>query len=146
MDWSRRTLLAATMTGAVGTARATPFPDKRWRRRLFLIFAPSADHDGFKQMRAQTRTPKFGARDLDLVEVTGDEVRVNREPVAEPTARALRRAYDVAGNTFAVRLVGKDGTVKLARSGAVPISEIYELIDSMPMRQREMRERSTSDR
>lgn len=145
MDWSRRTLLTATMTGAVGAAHATPFPDKRWQRRLFLIFAPSAEHAGFKQMRSQTRTPKFGARDLDLVEVTGDEVRVNREPVATPTAGELRRAYEVARGTFAVRLVGKDGTVKLARAGAVPITEVYALIDSMPMRQREMRDRSSSD-
>jgi len=147
MDWSRRTLLAATMTGAVGAARATPFPDKRWQRRLFVIFAPSADHEGFKQMRSQTRTPKFGPRDLDLdlVEVTGDEVRVNREPMAAPTAAELRRAYDVARGTFAVRLVGKDGTVKLARSGAVPITEVYDLIDTKPMRQQEMRERSSSN-
>jgi hypothetical protein len=145
MDWSRRTLLALTMTGAVGAARATPFPAKRWQRRLFLIVAPSAAHAGFKQMRSQTRTPKFGARDLDLVEVTGDEVRVNREPVATPTADELRRAYEVARGTFAVRLVGKDGTVKLARAGAVPITEVYALIDSMPMRQREMRDRSSSD-
>ena len=145
MDWSRRTLLAATMTGAVGAAGATPFPDKRWRRRLFLIFAPSAEHEGFKQMRAQTRTPKFGARDLDLVEVTGGEVRVNRQPVTAPTADELRRAYKVARGTLAVRLVGKDGTVKLARAGAVPITEVYELIDTMPMRQQEMRERSMSE-
>ena len=145
MDWSRRTLLAATMTGAVGAAGATPFPDKRWRRRLFLIFAPRADHEGFKQMRAQTRTPKFSARDLDLVEVTGDQVRVNRQAVAAPTADELRRAYQVARGTLAVRLVGKDGTVKLARSGAVPITEVYELIDTMPMRRQEMRERSSSD-
>jgi hypothetical protein len=146
MDWSRRSLVAATMTGAVGAADATAFPDKRWRRRLFLIFAPSAEHEGFKQMRAQTRTPKFGARDLDLVEVTGDEVRVNRQPVAAPGAEQLRRAYEVARRTFAVRLVGKDGTVKLARSGAVPITEVYDLIDTMPMRQREMRERSPAER
>jgi hypothetical protein len=145
MDWSRRTLLAATMTGTVGAADATPFPDKRWRRRLFLLFAPSADHEGFERMRAQTRTPKFAARDLDLVEVTGDAVRVDREPVATPTAEALRRAYGVARGTFAVRLVGKDGTVKLARSGAVPMSEVYALIDSMPMRRQEMQERLSSD-
>lgn len=139
MGWSRRTLLAAAMTGALESARATPFADKRRQRRLFLIFAPSAEHEGFKQMRPQTRTPKFGARDLDLVEVTGDEVRVDREPVAAPTATDLRRACGVARGSFAVRLVGKDGTVKLARGGAVPHTEVYDLIDTMPMRQQEMR-------
>jgi hypothetical protein len=145
MEWSRRSLLAATMTGAGAAARATPFHDKRWQRRLFFIFAPSADHDGFKQMRAQTRTPRFGARDLDLVEVTGTEVRVNGEPAAVPTAAELRRSYAIAPRSFAVRLVGKDGTVKFARAGAVPMTEVYDLIDSMPMCRREMRDPSRSD-
>ena len=145
MDWSRRSLLAAGSSALAATARATPFPDKRWQRRLFLLFAPRFDHDGLEQMRSQTKTPKFGARDLDLVEVVGDGVRVNGDPVAAPTARELRRTYDVASRAFAVRLVGKDGTVKLARNGAVPITEVYELIDSMPMRRREMQERSSSE-
>ena len=145
MDSTRRSLVAAAVSGA-GAAGATPFPDKRWDRRLFVIFAPREAHEGLKSMRAQTKTPKFGARDLDLVEVVGDAVRVNGEPVATPTARELRRTYDVASRSFAVRLVGKDGTVKLARNGAVPIDEIYALIDSMPMRRREMQERSYSDR
>jgi hypothetical protein len=144
MDWTRRSLIATAMTGT-GVARATPFRDKRWQRRLFVIFAPREAHEGLKSMRAQTKTPKFGARDLDLVEVVGDAVRVNGEPVATPTARELRRTYDVASRSFAVRLVGKDGTVKLARNGAVPIDEVYALIDAMPMRRREMQERSSSD-
>lgn len=142
MDWSRRTFFVAGAAGIAGTAQAAPFPDKRGKRRLFVIFAPSADHDGFKMMRAQTRTARFSLRDLDLVEVTGDDVRVNRKPVSEPTAAELRRIYKMARRGFGVRLVGKDGTVKLARAGPVPMNEVYELIDRMPMRQREMQERS----
>lgn len=142
MAWSRRIFIAAGAAGLTGAARATPFSDKRWKRRLFLIFAPSAEHDGFKVMRAQTRTPLFSMRDLDLVEVTGDEVRVNRAPVSEPTASELRRIYKMARRGFGVRLVGKDGTVKLARAGPVQMNEVYALIDDMPMRRRELRERS----
>jgi len=141
MAWSRRTLLAASMIPLAGSSGAMPFPDKLGQRRLFLIFAPDDEHVGLKQMRAQTRTANFTRRDLDLVEVVDAEVRVNGEPVSAPSARELREVYEVAGGTFAVRLIGKDGTVKLARSGAVPITDVYDLIDSMPMRQQEMRER-----
>jgi hypothetical protein len=35
-------------------------------------------------------------------------------------------------------LVGKDGTVKLKRQGPTALADIFGLIDSMPMRQREM--------
>ena len=142
MDWSRRSLLTtAAVAGWSGRAAGTPFPDKQWNRRLFLIFAPSDDHAGFKRMRAQTRNANFTRRDLDLVTVTGDTVRENGEPIAEPTARELRRVYGVPAGAFEVRLVGKDGGVKLARAGAVRMDEVYALIDSMPMRQEEMRQR-----
>lgn len=142
MDWSRRTLLAATaVAGWSGRAGSTPFPDKQWNRRLFLIFAPSEEHEGFKRMRAQTKNANFTRRDLDLVTVTGDTVRDNGEVIAAPTARELRRVYGVPAGALAVRLVGKDGAVKLARAGAVRMDEVYALIDSMPMRQEEMRRR-----
>jgi hypothetical protein len=50
----------------------------------------------------------------------------------------LRRRFGVNKGTFTVVLVGKDGGVKLERSGPVSLSVIFALIDSMPMRHREM--------
>lgn len=40
---------------------------------------------------------------------------------------------------FQVLLIGKDGGVKLRRATPVASSEITKLIDTMPMRQREMK-------
>ena len=37
--------------------------------------------------------------------------------------------------------VGKDGTEKERWSEPAPMDEVFRLIDSMPMRQREMREK-----
>jgi len=40
-----------------------------------------------------------------------------------------------------VILIGKDGELKLRKELPVELSEIFSVIDAMPMRQREMRER-----
>ena len=40
-----------------------------------------------------------------------------------------------------ILLVGKDGGVKLRSEEPVSIQRIFDLIDSMPMRRREMREK-----
>jgi len=61
--------------------------------------------------------------------LTGDEVAAARDDL------------DIRPEAFALRLIGKDGTVKLSRAQAVPMAEIYTLIDGMPMRQREMQDR-----
>ncbi len=141
MHVSRRAMVTSLLAGAASARAAdAPFADRRWERRLFFIFAPR-EGDGFRLMRAETRTPKFGRRDLDLIEVVGGEVRVNGTGVETPTAAELRRFYGVGAGTEAVRLVGKDGLVKLERGGFVGMDEVYALIDTMPMRQQEIRER-----
>ena len=50
----------------------------------------------------------------------------------------LRARLSINEGSFALRLIGKDGGVKMSRDVATPMVEIYALIDSMPMRQGEM--------
>ena len=47
--------------------------------------------------------------------------------------------FKVKEDTFAVFLIGKDGGIKMRKEKVVPMEEIFRLIDSMPMRQAEMR-------
>lgn len=57
-----------------------------------------------------------------------------------PAEAAARPALDVDPHlAFAVLLVGRDGNVKLRRDTPVAAREITALIDTMPMRQAEMR-------
>ena len=56
-------------------------------------------------------------------------------------APAARERFGVETGCFAAVLVGKDGTVKHRSHEPVAPEKLYELIDAMPMRQREMRER-----
>jgi hypothetical protein len=63
--------------------------------------------------------------------------------VQDMTSEAAQRKWpDLAGKSeviFQVLLIGKDGGVKLRRATPVTASEITKLIDTMPMRRREMR-------
>lgn len=49
--------------------------------------------------------------------------------------------YGVSEDLFALILVGKDGGVKLTRNEPIALDRIFALVDSMPMRRREIRER-----
>ena len=62
-------------------------------------------------------------------------------PLNDDAARELRERFDVGEEDFQVILVGKDGTEKLRKKGEVLEPErLFEVIDAMPMRKREMRE------
>ena len=54
------------------------------------------------------------------------------------TAAALRERYAVPEGAFAVVLIGKDGGEKERYDKPVQPDVLYEVIDAMPMRRREM--------
>lgn len=60
-------------------------------------------------------------------------------------ARAIYNAYAIDPDTFSVLLIGKDGSIKMRKDDIISTREIFQLIDSMPMRQQEMRRSKKPD-
>ena len=116
----------------------------QWKNRILLIFAPSAEDPARKSLVAELNTQVAGVRERDLLIGEFFEAGASRFAGASLTpesAEELRRQFAVRKGTSTVILVGKDGEVKLRREGPVQAAEIFALIDSMPMRQKEMGER-----
>lgn len=116
----------------------------QWKQRPLLLFAPSSSHAAlWVQLEAiEQDSSAFRERDMLLIVVLEKgRSRAGNQMLADADAAALRKDYDVKAGDFALRLVGKDGTVKRATSDPVPVATLYEQIDGMPMRQREMREK-----
>jgi hypothetical protein len=95
----------------------------QWKNRIILIFAPSSDSDGYKRQMREFGGQEDGILDRDLIIL---ELFKNGE--------------------FSIFLIGKDGTVKLRSNDPVATSEIFSLIDAMPMRQEEMHRKQNSMR
>ena len=118
-----------------------PLAGLRWRHRVVLLLA---DHPGDPALRAQSALLNEARADLterDTLLITATTtVEIDGRASPAPTPDALRRAYAPDSTGFAVALIGKDGGVKLRIADPVPARDILDLIDSMPMRQREMRE------
>ena len=55
---------------------------------------------------------------------------------------AARSRFGVEDGTFAAVLVGKDGGEKHRSAGPIAHRKLFDLIDAMPMRQREIRSRT----
>ncbi len=114
----------------------------KWQNRPLLLFAPAGNDPHLRAMRADLAEQAAGAaeRDMVLIEVVPGQSRAGQTALGEDQAAALRRHYRVPTDAFAVVLVGKDGTIKLQDDHPVPVSSLFELIDQMPMRRREMRD------
>ncbi len=97
-----------------------------------MIFSPAASDDYEKQHRLlQDHEPGFEERDL-LTTVFLETVDSNAE------AAGARAAHNVEAGGFAVVLIGRDGTQKYRSNTPVTAHALFEKIDAMPMRRREM--------
>lgn len=114
----------------------------RWQNRLLFVFAPTDAEPSFRALRESItlRVPEIEDRDLVVFEVVEDgPSTVDGETLDPAPAQQLRENFRIPSRAFSVILVGKDGGVKLVRQDRTSLDEIFALIDSMPMRQQEMR-------
>ncbi len=114
-------ILALGLTAATAAAQSP--------HRLVIIVASAADPRTAQQRKIlEQDTTSLRERDVAVQNLTPEAARRNRPDLGVSEH-----------STFEVLLVGKDGGVKLRRDEPVTASEIVALIDSMPMRQEEMR-------
>ncbi|NIS60619.1 MAG: DUF4174 domain-containing protein [Proteobacteria bacterium] len=116
----------------------------KWESRLLFVFAPSEDDERFRDLKKEMsdRDDEIVERDLLVFHILErGESRLGDISIDRQSATLLRDRFSAKPGQFTVVLIGKDGGEKLRRGDEVNIAEIFSLIDSMPMRQREMRER-----
>ena len=112
----------------------------RWERRPLLVFAPSAEAPLAVALGAALGRADVGlfARDMIVIEVYGDDsAQADGAPLPTGTAAHLRQRFAVAATDELVVLLGKDGGEKL-RTTSPDLDAVFSLIDTMPMRRREM--------
>ncbi len=112
-----------------------------WRDRVLVAVAAAPGQEDLVQMRdaAVASACEFSNRDLVLVSIVGDGGRVGGRELDAGSVRRLRARLPLADHPFEMLLIGKDGGIKAAWRQAVPLTEIFALIDGMPMRRDESR-------
>jgi hypothetical protein len=117
--------------------------DYVWKNRIVIAFVKSQNDENYKNFRREWygRRQDTSDRDLLLVEISEvGESRLGDTIITPASAGKLRREFEVETGTTAFLLIGKDGTEKL-REAEIDLDEIFDAIDAMPMRKREMKEK-----
>jgi len=120
----------------------------QWENRLFFIFAPQEGDAFFQALQSEisTQPDEISERDLVVFKIfeTGPSY-METTRIDPRTAAAVRTRFAAPLGQFTCILVGKDGGTKLKRHSPVKLEEVFDLIDAMPMRRQEMRQKSQSD-
>ncbi len=126
-------LLGLMMSGLDG---AGPLKKHQWKHRVILIFGEDDLQQRF--MRAKSALDE---RDLIYYQFTKKGVLSNQEVkfrlLSLAELKRVRVFYEKQGRVI---LIGKDGEVK-KKSKRLDLKAIFDLVDTMPMRRREMQGR-----
>ena len=122
--------IAITAICMLSSLHAEPLTEYLWKRRVVLSFsaAESTPERIYLLKQIERYQCEFDDRQMvhiDLIAVSSDH-------------QLLSRKFSVPNMGFILVLLGKDGDVKLLTSQP-SLETIWRLIDTMPMRQREMR-------
>ncbi|UCE82998.1 MAG: DUF4174 domain-containing protein [Deltaproteobacteria bacterium] len=132
------------MASKVEGKNSIDLSEYQWKNRLLLLFTPSLDEPRYLKLKEDISSQEEEVKDRDLLVfhiLESGETKLENSPLPESSGDYLREKFSITPGAFTVLLIGKDGGVKLRSEGGVELAEIFALIDTMPMRQREMREK-----
>ncbi|WP_438754126.1 DUF4174 domain-containing protein [Pararhizobium sp. O133] len=112
--------------------------DFEWRYRVLVIFPDDAHIEATRQANMLLSEAE-GLRDRDIIvlEVRHNDVKALFGPEYDLNCYAIRADLDITDGFFALKLVGKDGTIRFSSNDVVTPNEIFALIDQIPVRKKE---------
>ncbi len=124
------------------SAAAQSLDDYRWQTRLLFVFTPSIGDPLFVEQYnlLKEASGELQERRLQIMLVTPDGAQANTGIfLTESNSDYYYDYFSVEPFQLEVVLVGLDGTEKFrAKNAVTPVSVLLNLIDGMPMRQREL--------
>ena len=100
----------------------------RDQKRGLLVFAPAAEDAGYLDQR----------RELEALQAELFDRDMSVFYLLPSDAALLYEYFGVGESSFTVVLIGKDGTEKERYNRPVQPSDLFNTVDQMPMRRREM--------
>ncbi|MEL6257005.1 MAG: DUF4174 domain-containing protein [Bacteroidota bacterium] len=116
----------------------------RWENRLVILLTPSEESNILKKQLLVLKEDIHGLKERKIVLIHSSETESKimlPEPKPIQLSESERNRFKSTGKPFTFILIGLDGGIKLRRHEVVSREYLYALIDGMPMRRTEMREK-----
>jgi len=127
------------------TLHAQDLQKHQWQHRILIVHTTDADSEKFvDQLQAFNGQEKgLIERKLILYKIIGNQLELldfkNSRPLDSGTiSENFIYKYLQNTNDFKIILLGLDGGIKLQQESILSIDTLFNTIDAMPMRQREM--------
>lgn len=136
-------LIIIMFTGFQSTISAQDLSEHLWKERVVLVYTEDQSSERFTKQLDELKSDMEGLDDRKLVlySFTPTHVRKGWENGEWEVRNGTLNKFRESEENFEVVLLGLDGRVKLRQDQLLTRDRLYNTIDRMPMRQRELKSR-----
>ncbi|QYA25062.1 DUF4174 domain-containing protein [Gramella sp. MT6] len=137
----KKVLIFTFLLLAFKSMSAQSLSEYQWENRLLVIFTEAEDSKEYKEQVKELESEIIGLKDRKLL-IIQSLPQKHKTVLPEESGWKDSNLYQKmkkSGESFEVILIGLDGGVKLRQNEVLETKKLFDLIDSMPMRQAEMR-------
>jgi len=122
--------------------KAQDLSKHQWQDRLVLIIAEDENNEKFQLQIIQLQNQKPGLKERKVIiyQILPVRYNIGFQKKSWENSAELYKKYKQKNNDFQVILIGLDGGKKLEQTKLLSTNKLFNTIDSMPMRQNEMRQ------
>ncbi len=115
--------------------------DHEWKNRIVLILADQPQNEALDRQLTLFKNEKNGMEERKLIvySITPDQYKTGWQKKKWKKSEKLYSQYKKENAPFEVILLGLDGRVKLRQTEILPTQKLFSVIDAMPMRRNELR-------
>lgn len=123
-------------------SNAQELKDYKWKNRLVLVIGNNTINTTYTQQLEVLKNDNQGLneRRLKLFKVLPNKYQLDEEVWVE--GAQIFDKYNSNKDPFRIILIGLDGGIKLSQSTVISKKDLFDLIDSMPMRSSELRSKN----
>lgn len=122
----------------------------RWENRLIVIFSQDFDDPNLRSQLNEFNNfrPGLDERKVLVYQIIPGKFKqgLSDQHKWEAASADLFSKYKSTESSFEVLLIGLDGGVKLRKNESISCEELFRIIDSMPMRRREIERQDRNQR
>ena len=142
MDFPKYTIFVLALLFS-GNSYGQNLSSHQWKDRLIMVITTdislSSYHDQLKIF--QSDTEGMNERKLVLYKIAPDQYQVRTDNHTWKSGSSLYEQLKKTDSDLEILLIGLDGTIKLRQTEIITTDKLFAIIDAMPMRQAEMKQK-----
>jgi len=127
-------------------ANAQDLNNLKWKNRILIVKAIDSNDLKFEKQLTEFKSHDDELKERKLVlytikdhELTIIDYTTNTKDTSKRIRDGIKNTVLNTKNEFEVILIGLDGSIKLRKTEVLPIENLITIIDAMPMRKSEMK-------